>query len=46
MVVLSLEEYKSLTNSIEMRLDEADKQAVMTEEKISCETVFSEDAAL
>ena len=34
MVVLSLEEYASLTDSIEMKLDEADRQAAMTEEQI------------
>ncbi len=41
MVVLSLEKYASLTDSIEMKLDEADKQATMTEERLSHETVFS-----
>lgn len=41
MVVLSLEEYAGLTDSIEMKLDEADRQAVMTEERLSHETVFS-----
>ena len=41
MVVLSLEEYASLTDSIEMKLDEADRQAAMTEERLSHETVFS-----
>ena len=40
MVVLSLE-YASLTDSIEMKLDEADRQAAMTEERLSHETVFS-----
>lgn len=40
MVVLSLEEYASLTNNVEMKLNEADKQAAMTEERLSHETVF------
>lgn len=40
MVVLSLEEYASLTNNVEMKLDEADKQAATTEERLSHETVF------
>ena len=40
MVVLSLEEYANLTDSIEMKLDEADRQAAMTEERLSHETVF------
>ena len=41
MVVLSLEEYASLTNNVEMKLDEADRQAAMTEKRLSHETVFS-----
>ena len=40
MVVLSLEEYASLTNSVEMKLDEADRQASMSDERLSHETVF------
>ena len=40
MVVLSLEEYAGLTDSIEMKLDEADRQAVISEERLSHETVF------
>ena len=40
MVVLSLEEYANLTDDIEMKLDEADRQAAMTEERLSHETVF------
>lgn len=40
MVVLSLEEYANLTDSIEMKLDEADRQASISEERISHETVF------
>ena len=41
MVVLSLEEYANLTDSIEMKLDEADRHAAMTEERLSHEAVFS-----
>lgn len=41
MVVLSLEEYASLTDNVEMKLGEADKQAATTEERLSHETVFS-----
>ena len=40
MVVLSLEEYASLTDSIERKLDEADRQAAISEERLSHETVF------
>ncbi len=38
MVVLSLEEYASLTDNIELKLEEADRQAAMTEERPSNET--------
>lgn len=41
MVVLSLEEYARLTDNVEMKLDEADRQAAMTEERLSHEKVFS-----
>lgn len=40
MVVLSLEQYAYLTDSIEMKLDEADKMAKVTEERLSHEEVF------
>lgn len=40
MVVLSLEEYASLTNNVEMKLDEADRQAAATEERLPHESVF------
>ena len=40
MVVLSLEEYSNLTDSVERKLDEADRQAALTEERLSHETVF------
>ena len=40
MVVLSLEEYASLVDNVEMKLDEADKIAEITEERLSHEDVF------
>ena len=40
MVVLSLEKYASLTDNIEMKLDEADKMAESTKERLSHEEVF------
>ena len=40
MVVLSLEEYASLTNNVEMKLDEEDRQAAATEVRLSHESVF------
>lgn len=40
MVVLSLEKYASLTDNIEMKLDEAERQAAMSEERLSHKTVF------
>ena len=40
MVVLSLEEYASLTDNIEMKLDEADRQAAGTDERLPHESVF------
>ena len=40
MVVLSLEEYESLIGNIEIKLDEADRQAAKTEERLSHKTVF------
>ena len=40
MVVLSLEEYASPTDNIEMKLDEADRQAAGTDERLSHESVF------
>jgi prevent-host-death family protein len=41
MVVLSLEMYDALTNSIEKKLDEADRVAEATEERYSADEVFS-----
>ena len=40
MVVLSLEKYANLTDNIEVKLDEADRQGAMAEERLSHETVF------
>lgn len=41
MVVLSLEQYSALTDSVETKLDEADKQAASTTERLPHETVFA-----
>lgn len=41
MVVLSLEEYSRLTNTIENALDVADIQAATTSERMSHSEVFS-----
>lgn len=41
MVVLSLEKYAELTDNIELRLDEADKEAELTDTRYSHEEVFS-----
>jgi len=41
MVVLSIEEYSNLTENIERKLDEADRQASMSDERLSHETVFN-----
>lgn len=40
MVVLSLEQYTALTQDIEMKLDEADKAAETTPERLTHEEVF------
>lgn len=42
MVVLSLEEYKNLTDNIEMKLNETDNQAARTDERLSHETLFQD----
>jgi prevent-host-death family protein len=39
-VVLSLEKYAELTNDIEMKLDEADRMAALSDERLSHEEVF------
>lgn len=41
MVVLSLEQYAALTDEIELKLDEADKAASMTDVRYTEEEVFS-----
>lgn len=40
MVVMSLEQYSNLTDSIEMKLDEADRMAASSEERLSHDTLF------
>lgn len=40
MVVLSLEEYASLVDNVELKLDEADRIAETTEERLSHDDVF------
>lgn len=40
MVVLSLEQYSKLTGDIEMRLDEADRQAAGSDVRLSHDEVF------
>lgn len=40
MVVMSLEQYANLTDNIERKLDEADKLAESTDERLSHESVF------
>ncbi len=40
MVVLSLEEYASLVDNVEIKLDEADKIAETTEERLGHDDVF------
>lgn len=40
MVMLSLEEYIRLIDNVEMELDEADRVAETTEERLSHENVF------
>jgi prevent-host-death family protein len=39
-VVLSLEKYAELTSDIEMKLDEADRMAALSDERLSHEEVF------
>jgi prevent-host-death family protein len=41
MVVLSLEQYASLTDEVEMKLDEADKAAAADSDRYTEEEVFS-----
>lgn len=40
MVVISLDEYERLNNMIEIKLDEADAEAELTDERLTSEQVF------
>jgi len=40
MVVLSLERYAELTGDVEMKLDEADREAALSTKRLSHENVF------
>ncbi len=40
MVVMSIEQYSRLTGDIEAKLDEADREAVKTDKRLSHEEVF------
>ena len=40
MVVMSIEQYSALTDSIELKLDEADKAAAMSDVRYSADEVF------
>lgn len=40
MVVLSLEEYANLVDNVEMKLDEADRMAETTDERLDHDDVF------
>ncbi len=40
MVLMSLEQYSSLTDEIEIKLDEADRQAELSDKRYSLEEVF------
>ncbi len=42
MVVMSLEQYSHLTENIEDKLDEADRQAAATDKRLTHEEVFAE----
>ena len=42
MVVMSLQEYARLTEDVEVKLDEADRQAALTNERLSHEEVFKD----
>jgi prevent-host-death family protein len=41
MVVLSLEQYAELTDDVELRLDEADRVAALSQERLTHEEVFA-----
>ena len=40
MVVLSLEQYAELSGDIELKLDEADREAALSDKRLSHEDVF------
>lgn len=40
MVLLSLEQYSALTDGVELRLDEADRQAELRKERYTAEEIF------
>lgn len=41
MVVMTMEQYAALTDDVERKLDEADREAALTEKRLSHEEVFS-----
>ena len=41
MVLMSIDQYSALTNEIEVKLDEADKQAAISNKRLSKDEVFS-----
>ena len=41
MVVMSIEQYSALTDELEMKLDEADKAAALSDVRYSAEDVFA-----
>lgn len=41
MVVMSIEQYAALTDEIELKLDEADKAAVLSDTRYTADEVFS-----
>ena len=41
MVVMSIEQYAALTDEVEMRLDEADQAAALSDTRLTADEVFS-----
>ncbi|MCW6678626.1 type II toxin-antitoxin system Phd/YefM family antitoxin [Anaerococcus sp. NML200574] len=41
MVLMSIDQYSALTNEIEVKLDEADKQAAISNKRLNKDEVFS-----
>ena len=41
MVLMSIDQYSALTNEIEVKLDEADKQAAISSKRLNKDEVFS-----